>query len=57
MGKYKIFVTTEDGELLNVISIDTAESNWNSSPTTNLLGEEIVEEIEIVEEKRRNHES
>ncbi|MFC1567347.1 hypothetical protein ACFL3R_00735 [Thermodesulfobacteriota bacterium] len=43
--KYKIHITTKDGELLNTIDINSNELNWDSTPTKNMMAEEIFEEI------------
>lgn len=44
--KYKINITTNEGELLNVIDVDTEEKNWNTQPTKHCIAIEIFEEIE-----------
>lgn len=44
--KYKIVITTEDSELLDIYEIDTDDSNWNSDTEINLLGKDIFDEIE-----------
>ena len=43
--KYKINITTEDCELLDVIEIDTTEINWDSNHSTKELGRDIIYEI------------
>ena len=43
--KFKIHVTTEDGELLNTQDVNTDELNWSSTPTRNAISEEIFDEM------------
>ena len=51
--KYKINITTRDGELLNIIEINPNDMNWDSNPTKDILVEEIFDEIHQ-DIKRRN---
>ena len=43
--KYKIHVTTEDGELLDTFETNSAETNWDSHQMEVLMGIDIMEEI------------
>lgn len=43
--KYKIHVTTSDGELLDSFNINTDEKYWDSGATKSMLISDIFEEI------------
>ena len=51
--KFKIHITTDQGELLNTIEIDTTEKNWDSYNSKTETSNEIFDEIEraIIREK------
>ena len=50
---YRIHITSEEGVLLNSIKIDTDDLNWDSQPTINLLGDEIIDEIKRAERRKK----
>ena len=41
----RVHIITEEDELLDSIEIDTSELNWDSGPTANILGEDIINEV------------
>ena len=43
--KFNINVTTEDGELLVIIPIDSEELNWDTHITKNMIADDIYNEI------------
>lgn len=43
--KYKVHITTEAGELLNTIEIDTEEMNWETAHSKSETAHEIYDEI------------
>lgn len=48
--KYKINVTTNNGEVLDILKINTDEKYWNSQGSKRIITEEIFDEIERHEE-------
>ncbi|MHC4643978.1 MAG: hypothetical protein ACYTBJ_00655 [Planctomycetota bacterium] len=51
--KFRINVTTEEGEVLCIKSIDTGEMNWNTQATRHCEANEIFDEMERYEKVHR----
>ena len=51
--KFRINVTTEDGEVLSIKEIDTTETNWNTQATRHCEANEIFDEMVRYEKVHR----
>ena len=44
---YKINITTDEGEVCDILKVDTEELNWDSGPTKRILGDDIIKVIKL----------
>ena len=49
MATYRISITTDSAELLNVIEIDTDDKNWNTPISKGLFTTDVFDEIQHAE--------